>query len=221
MVTCTPKRARSPRRHFREALPAELGGTIGSTPHRSSAPADRRDLDEPARATLTEQRDRGLGHNDRTEQIGFDLCPELVDAYVLDRRDIAVAGIVDDDIEAIETADGPGDRAEGRVGIGHVERRGEDALASRRDEIGERIGVAGGRDQIVARRDDRLAESAAETARSAGNKPSARHYSLLRTKNKPTVARRLRNFARSLDPSENCARVSTAGWLAAASPEPY
>jgi hypothetical protein len=100
-------------------------------------------------------------------------------------RNIAVAGIVHDDIEATETIDDPGDRAESGVGIGHVQRRGQDAFASPSDEIGEHTGVTGGRDQIVARRDDRLAESTAETARTAGNKPSARHHSLLRTKNKP------------------------------------
>ena len=65
--------------------------------------------------------DRRLGDDDGAEQIDLDLLTERGQARVLDRSEIAIAGIVHDHIDAAERLHGEADgRLRGRL-VGHVE----------------------------------------------------------------------------------------------------
>jgi hypothetical protein len=98
IVTLTPTEP-SPGQDFREALDSPLGGRVGGPAGRAQPPAHRGDLDEVAGALLAQQRDGGLGDDDRAEQVGVDLLTEVLQRSVLDRADVAVAGVVDDDVQ--------------------------------------------------------------------------------------------------------------------------
>jgi len=51
---------------------------------------------------LSEQPHRRLRHNDRAKKVGLNLCAKRLDARVLDRSDVAVACIVNDDVQRAE-----------------------------------------------------------------------------------------------------------------------
>ena len=53
-------------------------------------------------ALLAQERQRGLGDPQRAEQVGLDLVAGLGLAELLDHAELAVAGVVDDDVEAAE-----------------------------------------------------------------------------------------------------------------------
>ena len=91
--------------HFRETLDAPLCGRIGRAAQRSNSAADRRKLDDVARFLLTHHRDCSLGDIDDAKQIGLDLRPEFLKAGVFNGVDIAIARIVDKDIEAPKRID--------------------------------------------------------------------------------------------------------------------
>jgi len=67
--------------------------------------------------------DRRLGHLHHAEEVRFDLCAEVLHARVLDRRQIAVAGVVREHVEPpkTSTASGP---PRSRPARRHVERDG-------------------------------------------------------------------------------------------------
>ena len=55
-----------------------------------------------AAALLAQERQRGLGDPQRAEQVGLDLVARLLLGELLDHAELAVAGVVDDDVEAPE-----------------------------------------------------------------------------------------------------------------------
>ena len=65
-------------------------------------PADGGDLDDVAAALLAQVGECGLGDPERAEQVRLDLVAELLLADLLDHPELAVAGVVDDDVEAAE-----------------------------------------------------------------------------------------------------------------------
>jgi len=94
------------------------------------------------RPLLPHERDRRLGHVDDAEEIGLDLGPELSEACVLDRADIAIARIVD---ENIQPSEGFGSCLDGTVCcllIGDVECDGANLFAVALRQIGKLRGIA-------------------------------------------------------------------------------
>ena len=117
------------RKHLGEALDAELRRRIRRSPYRAGAAADRGDLDEPAAALLAKQRDGCLGHDDGAEEVGLDLRSEGIDRRVLDRRHVAVSGVVDDDVQAAEPIQGGRHGTGGRRLIRDIERQSDHTVA--------------------------------------------------------------------------------------------
>ena len=74
-------------------------------------------------------RQRGLGDPQRAEHVGLDLVARLGLGELLDEAELAVAGVVDDDVEPAEVVVGLLDRGEVGVAVGHVERDRQQRVA--------------------------------------------------------------------------------------------
>ena len=108
-------------------------------------PADRGHLQDVARALLAQERQRGLGHPERAEQVGLDLVAGVGLAELLDHAELPVAGVVDDDVEPAEVLVRLRDGGEVGRAVGDVERERQHRVAVllRRGRRGS--SVAGGR----------------------------------------------------------------------------
>ncbi len=131
-------------RPFRGVIEAEVGEGVDA--------ADRRDLDDVAGALRAHDRQRRLRHPQRAEHVGLDLRAGFLLADLLDRAELAVAGIVDDDVEPAEASVRLGDRRIDGALVVDVEPDGGDGVAVFAGEILERAYVAcGGCDRVAAR----------------------------------------------------------------------
>ncbi len=106
-----------------------------------------------------------------TEQVGLQLVAELLLADLLDHPELAVAGVVDDDVEPAEVLVRPGDRVERRGPVGDVELQGEDGVAVLLDEVPEAADVAGGGGHPVAALEGCDRPLPAEAAGGSGDEP--------------------------------------------------
>src|SRR5437868_1142881 len=137
---------------------------------------DRRHLQDVSTALRAKDRKRSLGHPQGPEEVGLDLRPRLFLAELLHHAELAVAGVVDDDVEAAEPLTRMTHSGENGVTVGDVERDGQDAVAVFREEVVELGDVAsGGRDLVTAVEGcDR--PFAAEAARGASDEPGLRSH---------------------------------------------
>ena len=139
--------------------------------------ADGRHLQDVSGALLAQDRQRGLGDPQRTEQVGLELGAGLGLGELLDHAELAVAGVVDDDVEAAEVLVRPRDGGEVGVAVGDVELRSAGPVAVALDEVLEGGGVAGGGGDGVAalQRGDRSTRG--RNPRCAGDEPGLAHVS--------------------------------------------
>ena len=126
-------------------------------------------------ALLAEHRERGLGDVDDAKEVGVDLSAEILERDVLDRREVGVPGVVDDDVDPSEVLDAGGDRRLRRGGIGDIEGERQDPVAVGGDQVVERSRVASGGDQPIAAVEHGLGDRAAEATAGAGEKEHAGH----------------------------------------------
>jgi hypothetical protein len=152
-------------RELRRAVRAEAG-------HGDHA-AHRADLDDRAGAALAHVRERRPGQRDRAEVHRLHHVAEVVGLDLLDRADGAVAGVVDEHVEAAEAVERRGHRGGDLPAVGHVERHGMDAVGRGGDEVGERPGAPRRGDDAVAAGERGLHELAAEAGVAAGDEPDA------------------------------------------------
>ena len=89
----------------------------------------------------------------------------------LDGGAVAVAGVVDQHVDAAEPLVGLLHGGGDLLGIGDVERDGEHPVGRGVSQVGDPRGVAGGDDGVVAGADDGFGEGAAEPGRAAGDEP--------------------------------------------------
>lgn len=85
---------------------------------------------------------------------------------------MAVAGIVDDDVESAKTLVRLGDSGIDGFLVGDVELYRGNPVAVFLDEIGERAGIAGGRRDAVAACECGLGPDAAKALRRSGDEPN-------------------------------------------------
>ena len=93
-------------------------------------------------------------------------------AQLLDHAEVAVAGVVDDDVEAAEVLGGLLHGREVAVAVGDVEPDRQDDVAVGVDEGVERLEPAGRRGDAVAALERRFRPLAPEPLRCAGDEPS-------------------------------------------------
>jgi len=107
----------------------------------------------------------------RAEEVGVEQRAQLGVGRLLQRADHAVAGVVDQHVDAPEARDR---RIDGRLGGARdvdVERHRQHALGRPRDEVGQRVDAPRRGHDVVAARDRVLGEGAAEAGRGAGDEP--------------------------------------------------
>jgi hypothetical protein len=135
--------------------------------------------DDVAAALIAQVGQRRLGHPERAEHVGVELGADVLFAELLNHSVQADAGVVDDDVQAPEPLVGP------LYGRGHgglvrdIQRQRQDLVAVRGDQIGQGIGVAGGRCDLVAARQCRIGEPAAEATGGTCDEPDLAHGSTL------------------------------------------
>src|SRR6185437_13777891 len=173
------ERADLPREDLGETADRPLGRLVGGQAGGGEPPADGRDLDDVAAALGAQHGQRGLGDVHDAEQVGVDLCAEVVERDVLDRREVGVAGIVDHDVDPAERLDACLHRGRGGCGVGDVEGDREDPVPVAVGQVGQADGVAGGRDQRVPGREHGLGDLAAKAPAAPGEKEDLRHVVLL------------------------------------------
>src|SRR5690606_11875457 len=106
---------------------------------------------------------------------------------LLDEAEMAVAGVVDHDVEAAEVVVCPLDRGEVGGAVGDVQRHGQHRVAEPVPQIVEGGDVAGGGRHPVAAVQRRDRPFPAETARCPGDEPDLRAPDV-RTHALPSVA---------------------------------
>ncbi len=150
-------------------------------------PADRRHLQDVPRPLRTHDRQHGLGHPQRAEQVGLDLIARFRFADFLDRAEEPEARVVHGDVDAAETIFRLRHGLEHGGPVRHIEGQGGDAVPVAFDERRERLHVARRRDHLIAACERRLRPHAAETFRRAGNEPDlVRHLCYSREEERGT-----------------------------------
>src|ERR1700743_2205663 len=78
-------------------------------------------LEDVAGPALAQVWNGGLRHPERAEQVRLDLIASIALGELLDRAEVTVAGVVDDDVELTEVIVGLLDRVERGRAVGDVE----------------------------------------------------------------------------------------------------
>jgi hypothetical protein len=95
-------------------------------------------------------RQRRLGDPQRAEHVRLDLVAGVLLGQLFDEAELAVAGVVDDDVQAPEMLVGLLDGREVGGAIGDVQLQGQNRVPEPLDQRGQRCGVARGGGDLVA-----------------------------------------------------------------------
>ncbi|MDX6280463.1 MAG: hypothetical protein QOH03_1534 [Kribbellaceae bacterium] len=152
-----------------------FGRLVGGQARAGHADTEGGDLEDVTAALLAQNRYDRLRHVHHTVEIGVDLCPERVDRRVVERGQIAVAGVVDDDIDATERLLGLNDRPRGRVVVGDVESQDEYCVAVLVDEILQVFRTTRRRHHPITRFQRDLDERATKPTRGPCHEPHLGH----------------------------------------------
>ena len=106
-----------------------------------------------------------------TEELRLEQCADIGVVTFLDGRAVAVAGVVDQNVDTAELLFGLTDRVSDLCGVSDVEGECEDAVCVVNGEVGDLPDVAGGDDCVVACGNDGLGQGAAESGRASGDEP--------------------------------------------------
>ena len=154
-----------------ESANRPFGGMVSRAAGKGQAAADGRDLKDAAALLLSHDRQRGTGHVDDAIEVGVHHRLESLRAQLLERRDIAVARVIHDDIETPERVHRHLHGRIGRLLIRHVEGSGANLIAVLLHQIFEAARVAGRRDEAIARCEHSFSDVAAQAACAAGYQP--------------------------------------------------
>ncbi len=75
----------------------------------AAEPRDRRDIDDVTTFLLAHDRQHGARHGEKAEHIGLELRPDCLGLTFFDRREIAIAGVVHEHVDASEPLHGSRD----------------------------------------------------------------------------------------------------------------
>jgi hypothetical protein len=114
-------------------------------------------------ALLAQNRHNRLQDVHTTVEVGVELRPERVDRRVLERGQVAVAGVVDDDIDATERLLGLSDHASRRVVVGRVEPEEKRRVAVLVEEVPQPLRVTRRRRHAITCFERDLDERATQT----------------------------------------------------------
>jgi hypothetical protein len=117
-------------------------------------------------------RDRCLGNNDDAEEIGFDLGTEIGKAGILNRADISIARIVNEDIQSSKGIRGCLYGPLCRSLISNVEGDGANSITVALRQIRELCRIARRGDELVTGAKNGVGECSAQSTGAAGYQPN-------------------------------------------------
>jgi hypothetical protein len=148
-----------------------LGGGVVAGALWADASTDGGEVDDRAGAPGPHRRQHRLDRAGSAEDVGVEQPPDCFVLAFLDGRAVAVAGVVDEDVDCAEAFLGCGDRRGDLLVAGDVERNRESLV---RTGVGEALDlgdVAGGGDDVVPAVERGLGEGSAESGGAAGDEP--------------------------------------------------
>ncbi len=154
---------------------APLRRVVGAEVRERADAADARHLDDVSAALRPQDRQRGLRHPQRAEHIGLQLRANLVLGQFLDHAELAVTGVVHDDVEPPEVLRGLLHGGEITGSVGHVQPDRQECVGVFGDDLVQGGQIAGGTGDAVASIECREGPFAAEAARYAGDEPNLVH----------------------------------------------
>lgn len=137
-------------------------------------PANRCYLDDVPGAPLAEVWEHSFGHNDDAKKTRLDLSPKVGERGVFHGAYIAIPGVIDQHIQDAERLNCCIDSVPGLRFACHIQRKCPHPVAVPVDNVAELEGIAGCRDDAMARLEGSLHKCSAQTSRTTGNKPSLR-----------------------------------------------
>ena len=165
--------------HFGETAHGPFRRLVGAESRMADAPAYRRHLEDVAGALLAHDRHHRPGEVHHPEEIGFHLVVEIGSVHLLERHQMAIAGIVHQHIQAAPGVQGGLDRGLACLRIGHVQGGDAQRLRVAGCQIGEGFGIPGAGQKPIARRQNRFGDGAAQATGSPSQQPNTRHDHLL------------------------------------------
>ncbi|MCY1524804.1 hypothetical protein D9M68_597580 [compost metagenome] len=153
-----------------EAFHGELGGAVHAPAVIGLVTAQRRDVDDAAGALAAHVRQHRAGNVEQAEDVGRVDALDFGGAGFLHRAEDAVAGVVQQDVDAAEALDALGDRRMGLALAGHVKAHGQQVgvFAQAGDDI---LGFARGGDHRIAHFERLGGDQGTETTGSTSNEP--------------------------------------------------
>ena len=154
-----------------QALDREFCGVVVADAGKADEAALRRDIDDRARLLSPHQRQHGAGDRGEAEHVGLEHGADVLVFALFDRRQITVAGVVDEHVDAAEFLLCRLDRRRnfGRLVDVELQRQRVGVMAG--DEVGDLGRIARGGGDAVAAPDQDGREFAPEAGRAAGDEP--------------------------------------------------
>ena len=125
-----------------------------------------------AAALFAQVRQRGLSDPQRSEYVRLDLVAGVLLGELLDEAELAVAGVVDDDVQPSEMVVRLLDRGEVRRAVGDIQLDRQDRVAVGVHQIGQRRGIARRGRDLVAPLQCSDGPFPSEAPRGTGDKPN-------------------------------------------------
>ena len=180
----------SERRAFRrqrlgESFNGEFCRRVIARPGKADEAADRGDVDDRPRLLGAHDREHRARHGGEAKEIGLEHGAHVGVVAFLDRGEIAVAGVIDEDVDAAEASLGGFDRGVDLILLVDVESEHEAVLLVPGDNVGDLRLVARRGDDAIAALEKDDCKLTAEPSRAAGDEPDrfgmgVRHHSLAR-----------------------------------------
>ena len=160
------------RQRLGQAFDRELRRRIIAGARKTDEAANRRDVDDRARLLGAHDRQHGARHGGEAEEIGVEHRAHVGVVAFFDSREIAVAGVVDEDVDAAEPSFGRLDRSVDLILLVDVERKRKAVLGVARDNVVDLGLVARRHDDTVAALEENDGELPTESGRAAGDEPN-------------------------------------------------
>ncbi len=135
MPCLAPLRAEALREHHH----ARLGGRVGRQAPGAGASGHGGHVDDLAGALPDHHATDGLRKEKDSGEVRLHHRVPFASGEVYERRADAVAGVVDQEVDATEGVERPGDDAVNVPRVGHVAREGQGATPLRAHDIGDRL----------------------------------------------------------------------------------
>ena len=126
-----------------QAFDGVLGGVVVAGGGEADEAADGADIDDVAGSAGAHAGEDGVGGVDEAEEVGFEHGADLIVLTFFDGGEVAVAGVVDQDVDPAELGFGGFDGGGDLLGFSDVELEGERRAVVAGDEVLDLLGLTG------------------------------------------------------------------------------